>query len=213
MDKPGAASSGHAALPWCRWASTGKETSNPISTTKTAETTRATQLLAGFQKHLASVTSLTLASVVYTPAQITSALQTLVSLYAAVDTAKSVWKAKLAAVAAQAPALLSLTAALGSYVKLTYSESPDVLADFGLPPKTVKTPLTTEQQAVAVAKRKATREARGTTGSKAKKAVKGNVTGVVVTPVTAPTPVASPAAPSAPANGGSAPGSTASHGS
>jgi hypothetical protein len=151
--------------------------------------------------------------VVYTPAQITSALQTLVSLYAAVDTAKSVWKAKLAAVAAQAPALLSLMAALKSYVELTYSESPDVLADFGLPPKTVTTPLTTEQQAAAVAKRKATREARGTKGSKAKLEVKGNVTGVVVTPVTAATPAAPPAAPSTPATSGSATGGTASHGS
>jgi hypothetical protein len=159
------------------------------------------------------VTSLTLASVVYTPAQITAALQLLVSLYADVNTAKSVWKAKLAAVAAQAPALLSLTAALESYVKLTYSESPDVLVDFGLPPKTVKTPLTTEQQAAANAKAEATRAARGTKGSKAKQAVKGNVTGVVVTPVMAPTPAAPPAAPSAPATSGSATGSTASHGS
>jgi hypothetical protein len=157
------------------------------------------------------VASLTLASVVYTPAQITSALQTLVTLYGAVDTAKSVWKAKLAAVAAQAPALLSLMAALKSYVELTYSESPDVLADFGLPPKTVKTPLTTEQQAAAVAKRQATRAARGTKGSKAKLEVKGNVTGVVVTAVTAASPVASSAAPSAPATSGSATGGTTSH--
>jgi hypothetical protein len=157
------------------------------------------------------VASLTLASVVYTPAQITSALQTLVTLHGAVDTAKSVWKAKLAAVAAQAPALLSLMAALKSYVALTYSESPDVLADFGLPPKTVKTPLTTEQQAAAVAKRQATRAARGTKGSKAKLEVKGNVTGVVVTAVTAASPVASSAAPSAPATSGSATGGTTSH--
>jgi hypothetical protein len=195
-------------------ARTGKETSI-LSTskrnTKASETTRATQIFAGFEKHLATVTSLTLASVAYTPAQVTAALQLLVSLYADVNTAKSVWKAKLAAEAAQAPALLSLMAALVSYVKLTYSESPDVLADFGLPPKTVKTPLTTEQQAAAVAKRKATRAARGTKGSKARLEVKGNVTGVVVTPVTASSPASPPAAPSTPANGGSATGSTASH--
>ena len=57
--------------------------------TKQTETTLATQLVAGFQKHLASVTSLTLGSVVYTPAQIATALQQLVTLYSAVDTAKS----------------------------------------------------------------------------------------------------------------------------
>jgi hypothetical protein len=180
--------------------------------TKASETTRATQLLAGFQKHLASVTSLTLASVAYTPAQITAALQLLVSLYAAVDVAKAAVKAKLTAEAAQAPTLLSLMAALASYVRVSFSESPDVLADFGLKPKKVPTPLTAEQKAAANAKRKATRAARGITGSKAKQAVKGNVVGVVVTPVTAATPVASPAAPSAPAASGGATGGTASHG-
>jgi hypothetical protein len=149
--------------------------------------------------------------VAYTPAQITTALTAFVALYAAVDTAKSVVKAKLTAEAAQAPALLSLMAALVSYVKLTYSESPDVLADFGLPPKTVKTPLTTEQKAVANAKREATRAARGTTGSKAKKAVKGNVVGVVVTPVTAAPPVAPSAAPTTPAPAVGATGGTTPH--
>jgi hypothetical protein len=166
---------------------------------KATDTTRATQLLAGFQQHLASATSITLASVAYTPAQITAALQALVALYAAVDAAKAAWKAKLTAEAAQAPAFLSLMAGLVSYVKLTFSESPDVLIDFGLGPKPAKTPLTTEQQAVANAKNKATRTARGTTGSKAKLAVKGNVVGVVVTPVTAPAPVAASTAPSTPA--------------
>src|ERR1019366_2520682 len=96
--------------------------------------------------------------------------------------------------AAQAPALLSLMAALAAYVKLTYSESPDVLADFGLPPKKVATPLTTAQKAVADAKRAATRLARGTTSKKAKKAVKGDVVGVTVTPVKAGPPVVTPSA-------------------
>jgi hypothetical protein len=170
------------------------------TTTKATKTTRATQLLAGFQKHLATVASVTLASVVYTPAQITTALTALVALYAAVDTAKSVVKAKLNAEAAQAPALLSLMAALVSYVKLSFSESPDVLADFGLQPKKAATPLTTEQMTVANAKRVSTREARGTTSKKAKKAVKGDVIGVTVTTVKAGAPVVAPsAAPSTPA--------------
>jgi len=180
--------------------------------TKASETTRATQLIAGIQKHLATVTSLTLASVAYSPAQITTALTALVALYAAVDVAKSVVKAKLTVETAQAPALLSLMAALVSYVKLTYSESPDVLADFGLVPRKAPTPLTTAQRALANAKSLATRKARGTTGSKAKKAVKGNVVDVVVTPVTAAPPVASSAAPSPPAVAGGATGGTTSHG-
>ena len=182
--------------------------------TKQTETTLANELVAGFQKHLASVASLTLGSVVYNPAQITAALQQIVTLYSAVATAKSAYQAKLAARNAQAPTLLSLMAALESYVKLTYSESPDVLADFGLPPKTVRTQLTAAQQAAANAKRVATRAARGTTSKKAKQAVKGNVVGVSVTPVVAGAPVAaSSAAPTAPAvsNGASATGGAATH--
>ena len=161
---------------------------NKKNTPKAQQTARATQFIAGFQKHLASMASLTLASAVYTPAQILAALQLLVDLYAAVDTARAVAKAKLTAERAQAPAVLSLMAALESYVKLTFSESPDVLADFGLPPKKAPTPLTTEQQTVAVAKRAATRKARGTVGKKAKAAIKGNVVDVTLTPVVAGPP-------------------------
>ena len=185
---------------------------NPTKS-KAAQTALATQLIAGVQKNLANVASVTLASTAYTPAQITTALQTLVSLRAAVDSAKSVVKAKLGAEAAQAPALRKLMVALIAYVKLTYSESPDVLASFGVEPEKARTPLTTEQQAVAVAKRDATRKARGTTGSKAKKAVKGNVVDLVVTPVTAGAPVvASPTAPSTPATAGTATGGSTPHG-
>ena len=169
-------------------------------TNKATETTQAQILLLGFQKHLANVASLTLASVAYTPAQITAALQLLVSLRQAVEAAEAVAKAKLAAEEAQAPALLSLMAALVQYVKLTFSGSPDVLVDFGLKPKKAPTPLTAEQKAAANAKRKATREARGITTKAAKAAKTGNVVGVTITPVVAdasPAPVVTqPTAPS-----------------
>jgi hypothetical protein len=72
-----------------------------------------------------------------------------------------------------------------AYVRSAFGNSPDVLADFGLSPKKARTPLTVEQKAAAAAKRKATRQARGTRGPKAKLSVTGNVTGVIVTPVTA----------------------------
>ena len=75
-----------------------------------------------------------------------------------------------------------------SFVRGTFGESPEVLADFGLLPKKVRKPLTVEQLAAAKAKRAATRKARGTTSKKQKLAVKGDVTGVVVTPITATSP-------------------------
>jgi hypothetical protein len=59
----------------------------------------------------------------------------------------------------------------------------------------VAAPLTSEKRVVAVAKARATREARGTTSKKQKLAIHGNVTGVTVTPVTSPpaTPETAPA--------------------
>ena len=62
-----------------------------------------------------------------------------------------------------------------------------ILADFGLAPRKEPAPKTTEEKAAAAAKAKATRQARGTTSKKQKLTVKGNVTGIIVTPVTAPT--------------------------
>jgi hypothetical protein len=184
-----------------------------------SEVARATQLIAGIQKHLANVPSITLASAAYTPAQITAAFQLLVTLLADVATARSVVTAKLAAEKAQAPTVRSLISAFVSYVKVTFSKSPDVLADFGLAPKKVATPLTAEEKVVAVAKRASTRKARGTTSRKAKQAIKGDVVDVVMTPVAAGQPVVgAPAATSAPlaspttATTGNATGGGTSHG-
>jgi hypothetical protein len=185
--------------------------------TTAKETALANKLIAGTNKHLSGVTSLTLESAVYTPSEIVTALQTLVDLFSAADTAKAAVKAKLAAVKVQGPALRKLMAALESYVRLTFGGSPDVLVDFGVTPKKTPTPLSTEKKTVANAKRKATRAARGTTGKKAKLAIKGDVVGVVTTPVVAGKPVAeSSAAPSVPAPAGgasTATSSTTSHGS
>src|SRR5260370_38844576 len=50
------------------------------------------------------------------------------------------------------------------------------------PPK-VRTPMDSDKRAGAVAKMRATRKARGTTSRKQKLAIKGDVTGVCITPV------------------------------
>jgi hypothetical protein len=166
---------------------------------------RAEKLIAGTNKHFANTTQLAFASATFTPAQVTSSLQTLVELRNDVDTAKAITKAKLAAEKTQAPTLRSFMAALESFVRATFSNSPDVLADFGLTKK-ARTPLTVEQKAAAAAKRTATRAARHTMGSKQKKAVKGTVTGVLVTPISAPHPIATVS------NGTSAPSTGATAG-
>ena len=186
------------------------ETKTITTSSKISETTRATQFIAGIAKHLVGATSVTFSSAAHTPTDLTTAFQTLVSLRAAVVAAQAAEKAKVNAESAQRPAILVLLDGFEAYVKLTYSEQPDVLVDFGLAPKKPRAKLTAEQQAAANAKAKAARAARGTSGSVQKKSVKGAVTGVEITPVTSVTLPASPVAPSAPAPAASATSGTAS---
>ena len=156
---------------------------------KNTEAALATQLVAGVNKHFANIASLMFQSATFTPAQIMTSLQRIATLRDDVDTAKTATKAKLAIEASEAPALRSLMTAFVSFVRVTYGKSPDVLADFGLHPRKVATPLTVEKKAAAAAKRASTRAARHTKGAQQKKAVKGTVTGVVVTPISAAQPV------------------------
>jgi hypothetical protein len=112
-------------------------------------------------------------------------LQALVTLRTDAETAKAAAKARVALERAQLPALRAFLLAFVGLVKAQFGTQPDVLADFGLRPKKVPAPMTPEQKAAAKAKRAATRKARGIIGSRKRAAVKGDVTGVIVTPVTA----------------------------
>jgi hypothetical protein len=173
-----------------------------------ADADLATQLITGTAKHLASSGQLLLASGSFTPAEVTAQLQAIVNLRAEVDTAKASTQAKLAALDAQMPAHRVFMDAFVSFVKAAFGNSPEVLADFGLKPKKAATPLTVEAKAAANAKRAATRAARHVMGAQQRKDVVGNVTGVVVTPVTAPTTQPAqpqPVATTATSNGTSAP--------
>ena len=145
----------------------------------------------------------------FTVSQVTAKLQTIATLRSDTEQAQATAKAKVAAETAQLPALLAFMSDYTAFVKATFGNTPDVLADFGVPPKKAPTPPSAETKLAAVAKREATRAARGTKGSVQKKSVKGNVTGVVVTPVTAPAP-ASPQPAAAPATGSNGTG-TAPH--
>jgi len=157
----------------------------------------AQQLIAGTAKHLTNGTQVTLEGSSLTSAQITSKLQQLVTLRSDVNAAKASTKAKLAVEAADGPALRTFVGAFVTYLKAAYGSAPDVLADFGVHPK-ARTPLTVEAKAAAAAKSRATRAARHTMGTTQKKAIKGAVTGITLTPILAPQPVAAtPASPTA----------------
>jgi hypothetical protein len=153
--------------------------------TKGQQVAQATQFVAGIGKHFAGAAPLTFASAAHTPQQLLTAFEAFIGLRAAVEAARCALKARLVSEGAQAPAILVLMDGFEAFVRLTFSEQPEILGDFGLAPRKARKPLTAEQQAAAAAKRLATRKARGTLGPVQKKQVKGNVVGVVVTPVTA----------------------------
>ena len=62
-----------------------------------------------------------------------------------------------------------------TWVATTYKGTPSTLADFGVTPRKVRTPLTAEQKVTAAKKAAATRAARHTMSKKQKKNVKGTV--------------------------------------
>ncbi|HEX8789451.1 MAG TPA: hypothetical protein VF765_00765 [Polyangiaceae bacterium] len=148
-------------------------------------------LIAGTQKHLATITQLVVGGSTLTPVQAVAKLQAFADLRNAVDAARAALKAKLVDEQAQGPLLRAFFIAFIGFVRAAFGNAPDVLADFGLAPKKTKAPQTVEQKAAAAAKRAATRKARGIIGTRKRAAVTGNVTGVDITPVT--TPAAPPA--------------------
>jgi hypothetical protein len=162
----------------------------------------AQQLIAGTAKHLTTATPVAFLGGSFTPADITAKLQSVVTLRNDVNAAKAATTAKVATEKADLPALRTFVSAFESYLKVAFGTSPDVLADFGIHPKARATP-TVATKAAAVVKRTATRAARHTMGTQQKKGVKGDVTGVVLTPVTATvSSVTPPGNPTSPATSG-----------
>jgi hypothetical protein len=167
----------------------------------------ATAMIAGTQKHFSSVPQLTFGEGTLTPAQVEAQLQALATLRSDVNAARIVMEAKLSAERAKSPALRAFLRDYVSFVMATFGKSPETLADFGLKPRKAPKPLTAEQAAAKAAKAKATRKARGTVGKKKKLATKGDVAGLVSSPITVTlntpqlAPVAAPAPSTNPPNG------------
>ena len=172
---------------------------------KSDQASRVKQLIAGTNRHYSNASQpLAFGGVTYTATALTALLQSFVDLRQGVDDAAAAHRTKVAAEAAQAPHLRGVISAFVAYVKATFGNSPDDLADFGISPRKVRTPQTAEQKAAAVAKRAGTRAARHTMGANQKKAVKGGPVTVTITstPVSAAKPAvsssSSPSAPTAP---------------
>ncbi len=169
------------------------------------------QIIAGVAKHFPDVTQkITILGASLTIGDATTKMQTFVANRAATVAAQATAKDKLAVEKAQRSDLEAFISAFESFVRASFGAQAGVLGDFGMAPPKAHAPQTAEQKAVAAAKRKATREARGTTSPKQKKSVKGNVTATLVvtsgTPAPAAAPVVTPAPSAAAAPGGAGSG-------
>jgi hypothetical protein len=172
--------------------------SSPISTkTKAAALAHVQAIIAGTTKHFPNG-SFTIGSTVYTAASLIQVFQGLADAMTARNAAEAGAKDALAAEHAAQTQVGPILLAYKRLVLAAFANTTQTLADFGLTPPKARAPLTTDQLAARAAKAKATRAARGTTSRKQKLAVKGDVTGVAVTPVTAPNQAKPPAAPAVP---------------
>jgi hypothetical protein len=158
---------------------------------------RVQALIAGMQKHFPNG-QFTLGNMSFTTASLVQTLQSLADALTALNDAHASVKDGVAVLRTTEANVRPVIRACTNYLRATFGDSTAQLDDFGLRALKARTPLATDKRVVAVAKQKATRVARGTKGKKQKLAVKGDVTGVLVTPVTTPShasPTASPAAP------------------
>ena len=174
-----------------------------MSTTTSAKNkaialTHVQALIAGTQKHFPNW-QFTLGNTAYTTATLVQALHSLADAITAVNAAHASVKDGLAALRATDTKVVPLIRANTSFLRATFSTATAQLGDFGLQAPKAHQPLPTAKRAAATAKLRATRAARGTTSKKQKLAIKGDVTGVTVTPVTTPAPASPPATPAGPA--------------
>ncbi|HEY3819360.1 MAG TPA: hypothetical protein VGL81_19460 [Polyangiaceae bacterium] len=145
----------------------------------------------GLVKHASDIPSLVLGTQTIQNADLVGRIQQVITSKKATASAHVNY---LAAVASEKGVILGQAQFLDDLkqtLRARFSTSSTTLADFGLAARTRAKP-TPKTQVAAAAKVKATREARGTKGSKQLAEVQGNVTGVVVTPVVAGAPATEP---------------------
>jgi hypothetical protein len=147
------------------------------------------QAIAGVQKYFYKTPTLTLGG---TPTKTTAVIATLQGGITAIDDAVAAATAFHTATAAQAAPLAAANALLTELLMLVKNQlgsTAAVLGDFGFAVPTRQEP-TEATKAAAVAKRAATRVARGTKGKRQKASIKGTVTPATPAPAATPTPAA-----------------------
>jgi hypothetical protein len=150
-------------------------------------------LMAGTEKHFPNG-SFTLGNAAYTTASLVQAFQALAGALTVLAAAHVSTRDAVTALRETETKVTPLLRDYRNFLRATFSTANAQLADFGLAPPKTRSPLSSEKRVAAAAKMRATRAARGTTSKKQKLAVKGDVTGVLVTPITAAGPSSPPTA-------------------
>src|ERR1700678_2788669 len=117
----------------------------------------------------------------YSTAQLAARLQESIDAEVLVQTKKAELREALAACKKTRKREATFLDQLKSVTITRYGNASAVLQDHGLELKKPNPKRTTEQRLLMKAKNQATRKMRGTLGPKKKKAITGNVTGVIVT--------------------------------
>jgi hypothetical protein len=159
-----------------------------MATPKRADTLADLQALrAGVEKNLATFTFL-LAGETYSGAQALAFLDTAIASGQAILTARGTLNDAIRA----DKRFLSLNRAtlkgMRDIIALMYARQATTLSEFGMTPKKTRTPMSNETLVIRAAKARSTRAKRKTLGKRQRAAIKGDVTGVVIAPVTAPAP-------------------------
>ena len=131
-------------------------------------------LIAGLTKHAATLTSLLIAGASVLTTDFVTTLQARIAAIQAAIAAHAAFTAAVAAAHAEIARTAALVSGARQALKIAFAGQPTTLGDFGLMPPKVRTPLSTEEKAAAVAKAQATRAARHTMGSKQKAKVTGS---------------------------------------
>ena len=177
-----------------------------VPKTKPARQAQNARVIAGIAKDLAKMASIQLEGVEYTPSTLSGVFQADTDAMIATDAAhKALTQAVLAEQAAHAKTALVLSALRRFLLAFYGTQAVTVLGDFGMnAPRSTTASKTVTTKAIAVAKTKATRTARGTKGPVAKLAITGSVDEAAITTAinepSAPPVASEPATATPPAN-------------
>jgi len=127
------------------------------------------------RKHLQGFPGMHLATKPFTPATLQDRIQARISATAAILAAKAAWEQAIRDFDALDGETDAVVRDLRGLISAIYGEESTEYADFGFAVRK-KSKWTEEKKQLAVVRRAATRQARGTRGPKAKLAIKGVVT-------------------------------------